>query len=106
MLATFSIWILDFLKFMDPSPDAGSHPGPAKKPSLQTAPPAVTLLLPDTMSFIKMSAYAYKAGFNHPSDLPPPLNLAALTSDTIAPMTGQDTDVPPPPTISPPIMNT
>ena len=42
------------LKFIDPRPEAGSHPGVAKKPCLQHIDNAVQRLSPTVMSFIKM----------------------------------------------------
>ena len=100
-----NMYFLNFLTLIDPNPEAGSHPGAALKPSLQHRVDALQLFFPVVISFMKTFGFAYKAGLIKPIAGPPPRNLAALMSDSMPATTGDDTEVPPAPSMSPPTMN-
>ena len=78
----------------DPNPEAGSHPGEAKKPWEQQSP-AVQRISPDVMSFINNVEPAYKAGLINPTGPFPIQKRAALIFDMNPANVGAEAEVPP-----------
>lgn len=102
MLAMDNIWSRNFLKSIDPRPEAGSHPAVASKPSLQHVMRPVQLFLPTVMS-LKNSAWSlYSVGLMKPTGLPPPRRRAAFTREIMPAKVGVESDVPPMPMKMPP----
>ena len=90
-------------KLSVPNPLVGSQPLVAWNPPLQQTLSAVHRLSPNVMSLMKVDPCPYKIGWIQPTALPPARIRAALTSEIIAATTGHDIEVPPPPSISPPM---
>ena len=79
----------------EPSPEAGSHPGPAWKPSAQQSLFDGQKLLPSVTSFVNDAEVAYKAGLTQPSDPFPMAIRAALIFEKNPATKGAEAEVPP-----------
>jgi hypothetical protein len=84
------------LKFTEPRPVVGSHPGAAWKPSRQhgTCWPTPQLFFPKTISFVNSSFFLYRVGFNQPTGDILAAKRAPLIMEIMPAKTGQDADVP------------